>query len=1051
PNQLWAAQHQAPAATITVNTTDDELNSDGDCSLREAVQAANTNTAVDACPAGNGADTISIPAGTYTIQLAGFNNEDANANGDLDILESLTMIGAGKGSTIIDGNTFNRALHVNPAGAADFSFHAEDMTLTNGFANSGAGIFLSQSSARLKDVQIRSNAANAIGGGIFASNSVLVIEENSEIANNTAIDGAGLFVDLTGQVQIENSVIRNNIASGDGGAAYLIASSVIRNTTIENNQATRYGGAIYSEEDLLVEDSLIRHNAVTTTTGQGGGFHLFGSLVLENSTVFSNTAPLGGGIYVDSRDGLHVSQSILRQNKATTDGGGIYYAMNGGVIVEDSLFDNNRADNDGGAILVDDESALSIDRSTFTNNTAGADGGAIMSGVTDFVFTSVRNSTLTQNRAGRHGGAVYSHQYGVAFENSTVVANTAVGNGGGYHADSYYGYFYNTILAGNSANGSSSDASADCYAVSNRLHSAGRNLFGQSTGCQPSRYDQTLSVGNLFTTVLDPLADNGGALLPDNTRPQSYALKSGSPAIDAGSDDFCPTNDQTGSPRFNGNACDIGAVESSISAPLSAAFENIITVDTAADDNTVDGRCSLREAVRAAETNAAVDSCAAGSDWDVIQLNAGTHIVISPSITITNEHVTIRGVSAAQTIIDGNNDSRIFEVRDSGGLILHHAILTNGVTSGDGGCLYGFNGFAVLVDTVVSGCTADSGGGIFMYGHLNTVRSRIENNSSRLEGGGIYTDNSHLFMRDSSLTSNTTQRFGGGLYTYVGLNRMNNLTLISNTVTLTSSFFYGGGGVDMDYGVMIIENRSDIAFNQSANDCGGLRSASTATLIDLSNIRHNRADQYGGGVCNDSSDIWIRNSLIEHNVAGINGGGFYGSGRIKNSTIRYNQAGYGGGGLATAFFEKGNIIENSSIYGNRAGHGGGIIAYVPVHLDQVTLSENSAITRTGGIFLAPSSQMILRNSIIANSTGSDCSSSGVLFDGGYNLIESGECITASTSVGGDPLLEPMAGLGADDFVLKLRPTSPAIDLVPLNANGCGTRFTTDQRGFVRPF
>ena len=37
------------AANLTVTTTDDELNSDGDCSLREAIQAANTHTAVDAC------------------------------------------------------------------------------------------------------------------------------------------------------------------------------------------------------------------------------------------------------------------------------------------------------------------------------------------------------------------------------------------------------------------------------------------------------------------------------------------------------------------------------------------------------------------------------------------------------------------------------------------------------------------------------------------------------------------------------------------------------------------------------------------------------------------------------------------------------------------------------------------------------------------------------------------------------------------------------------------------------------------------------------------
>lgn len=42
----------AQAASLVVSTLDDELNSDGDCSLREAITAANTNTAADACPAG---------------------------------------------------------------------------------------------------------------------------------------------------------------------------------------------------------------------------------------------------------------------------------------------------------------------------------------------------------------------------------------------------------------------------------------------------------------------------------------------------------------------------------------------------------------------------------------------------------------------------------------------------------------------------------------------------------------------------------------------------------------------------------------------------------------------------------------------------------------------------------------------------------------------------------------------------------------------------------------------------------------------------------------
>jgi CSLREA domain-containing protein len=49
---MLAAASSASAATINVNTKVDELNTDGDCALREAVMAANGDAAVDACPAG---------------------------------------------------------------------------------------------------------------------------------------------------------------------------------------------------------------------------------------------------------------------------------------------------------------------------------------------------------------------------------------------------------------------------------------------------------------------------------------------------------------------------------------------------------------------------------------------------------------------------------------------------------------------------------------------------------------------------------------------------------------------------------------------------------------------------------------------------------------------------------------------------------------------------------------------------------------------------------------------------------------------------------------
>src|SRR5690349_8580396 len=75
--------------TIVVTTTDDELNSDGDCSLREAISTANTNVNVDSCFGASATaldDIILADGATYTLTLSGA--DDANAVGDLDILDN---------------------------------------------------------------------------------------------------------------------------------------------------------------------------------------------------------------------------------------------------------------------------------------------------------------------------------------------------------------------------------------------------------------------------------------------------------------------------------------------------------------------------------------------------------------------------------------------------------------------------------------------------------------------------------------------------------------------------------------------------------------------------------------------------------------------------------------------------------------------------------------------------------------------------------------------------------------------------------------------------
>ena len=104
---MWGAA-VVQGATVNVTTTVDVVDGNtssvaaiiatpggAGISLREAVRAVNNDE--------GGPHIISLPAGTYTLSLAGA--DDTAVAGDLDIRKAVTITGAGSGSTIIRGGT----------------------------------------------------------------------------------------------------------------------------------------------------------------------------------------------------------------------------------------------------------------------------------------------------------------------------------------------------------------------------------------------------------------------------------------------------------------------------------------------------------------------------------------------------------------------------------------------------------------------------------------------------------------------------------------------------------------------------------------------------------------------------------------------------------------------------------------------------------------------------------------------------------------------------------------------------------------------------------
>lgn len=276
----------ALAATIAVTTVDDELNADGDCSLREAIESANTDTAVDACPAGAGADTIVLPAGMYVLSIAG-TGEDANATGDLDISADLTINGAGHTSTIIDGGGIDRVLEVRPGATVQI----DGVTIRNGNPSANAGGILNRGTLTLTKSTVSGNTGLDFGGGIF--NVGILAMTNSTVSGNSTnglnLSGGGAGIFNEGTMTLTASTVSGNTTLGRGGAIYnLDQTATLINSTISGNAALN-GGGIFNRFGIVLLTSST--NTGNTATDNGGGIWNFsGTMTLANTIVSSNTA-----------------------------------------------------------------------------------------------------------------------------------------------------------------------------------------------------------------------------------------------------------------------------------------------------------------------------------------------------------------------------------------------------------------------------------------------------------------------------------------------------------------------------------------------------------------------------------------------------------------------------------------------------------------------------------------------------------------------------------------------------------------------------------------
>ena len=283
---LQRLENRVVLSTFKVNTTLDTVAVDlkkgkdatGHISLRSAIQAANAR---------GGSNTIILRGGTFTLTIAGA-NEDNAATGDLDITRGkLTIKGRQAATTIIDADAVDRVFHVL-GGKVTIS----GVTIQNGLA-------------------LRLTGPAAQGGGLLNSGGQVTLS-SVVVANNRALGTNGLAgADGIGGVGVRVGPDGGNGGAGSeaqGGGIFNAAGSLsIINSTITSNRALGGDGGNGGEGGFAqVLASPPDANGLSAVGGKGGDggaggpargggvFNAPGASLILNTTTFSNNQAVGG-------------------------------------------------------------------------------------------------------------------------------------------------------------------------------------------------------------------------------------------------------------------------------------------------------------------------------------------------------------------------------------------------------------------------------------------------------------------------------------------------------------------------------------------------------------------------------------------------------------------------------------------------------------------------------------------------------------------------------------------------------------------------------------